>query len=171
MAYALTGANWKQVSLNLLVCCGFIATLPWSTRKDQCMQFFLLFYFHPHRVLYFKCHSRWCWSPEELCVPSSGGRSRAPYWCAGSGSSRRGGGDRRLVYRQHRSNARGSGTGRTASWRECTRTRAPAHTAPSSGECLQCQCKQGESPVFMFEILATLNLRIFCKQTLKKKKN
>lgn len=41
------------------------------------------------------------------------------------------------MYRHRHGNARGSGIGRSASWRECTRTRELARTAPSSGGCLK----------------------------------
>lgn len=47
------------------------------------------------------------------------------------------------MYRQRRNNAHGSGTGPSASWRECTRTRAPARTASSSGEYLQPRDREG----------------------------
>lgn len=148
MAYALHGFYLKLASFNLLVHRGIIAPLPWSAWKGQkCVRVRVWRPGSWGQASYIRCHSSRCWSLEEWRVLSSRGHSRGPCWFAGSGFSHRGEDGRHPVCTQRHSRSRGSGTGPSASWRECTRTRAPARTAPSSGGYLQCQ-HTGENKYF-----------------------
>lgn len=147
MAYVLHGSNLKLLSSSLLVSSGFIAPLPYSARNGQSV---CIRPGSEGQVSYLRCHSWRCWSLEEWLVPSSWGHSRARCWSAGSGSSRTGGGGRHPAYRRHHNNAHGSGKGPSASLRECTRTHAPARTAPSLGGCLQWQQREREREVQVY---------------------